>query len=960
MPSNVESIAGFAGQRGAAESCRISADAPLRLDAYAGAFEVAKGYVDLFAVPLRQGESAGARRHVMRIAAGGLVCGLPASDAAAVIAVGGLESEIRHLQTPEALAVSARNGESLLDGWIAMLAEHAFGAVPAWPEALAETTADTHYAASTRLYAPRGVLWVWMLEGSLDVMDGPERIEAGEPLCAPLVAGLWLRGDAPARYAASPTSALPIDRLADSLALFHRLAMRALTARLAEHDRISHRRLLSREAMNDKTMARAVTRLAGIGHAVADRPEELAGADPLVFAFATLARRMGAALPPLPRSVSVGASLPQLARLTGFGFRRVLLRENWWRTENGPLIAYRKSDQVAVALLPKGHKRYTLIDGEAEIPVTARIAADLDSEAVMLYPPPAQKAESLRGIVGLALHGSRGDLGMVLLMGVLATALATALPIGTGYLFESVVPRAEIGQLAAVITGLVIAALGAACFEFVKGIALVRLEARMESVLQPLVMQRLLSLPVGFFRNFGTGDLTDRVLAIQRIRHLITGTAIVSLLATGFAVINLAVILLYSPILALLSLGVVGLAALVTAGLGIAQLSHERDAVRLGGREDGLILQFVQGIPKLRVSASESRMFGLWAEVFSQRRSALVRGQRYANLRATFYGSYPIIAALLLFQVASSAIGVPDGLSLGGFLAVSAAFGQLLAAMMAGGGALAGTLGAVPLFERLQPLLTAKPERGGDQADPGPLTGAIEISNVSFRYGPDAPLVLEDVSLRIEPGQFVAIVGSSGSGKSTLQRLLLGFETAEAGDILYQGQSIGALDAPALRRRIGVVLQNARIMSGSIFENITASLSYSLEDAWEAARMAGIAADIEAMPMGMHSVLMEGASTLSGGQLQRVLIARALVGRPQVLIFDEATSALDNVSQHVVTESLNRLHATRIIIAHRLSTIRDADRIFVLERGRLVESGTYDSLMAQDGAFAQLAHRQLL
>jgi NHLM bacteriocin system ABC transporter ATP-binding protein len=751
---------------------------------------------------------------------------------------------------------------------------------------------------------------------------------------------------------------MAIADLREGLSAFHRIAAEAIAATLSEHDRAARHRLATRTALDAKTMSGAIQRLALVGRrAIRTAPPPEAA--PLVTAFSVVADRLGVPLANLPRVDLKRRTLPQLARLTGFGFRRVLLRESWWRRDNGPLIGHIAETQMPVALLPDGRGRTLLIDANGEVRVTAEIAAALEPEAITLYRPPPPEIRSLFGLATLIFRGGSGDLAAIMAMGLLGSLLGTFTPIATGFLFEWVVPRAEFGALAAVIGALVLAALGVACFDLVKAIALVRLESRMEAGLQPLIVQRLLSLPVGFFRNFGTGDLTDRVLAVQRIRHLIAGTTITSLLSGGFALVSLAVILFYSPILALLSIGLVGLAALITAGLAVAQLRHERAAVRLGGREDGLVLQFVQGIGKLRVSAGEARMFGLWAEIFAQRRSALVRGQGYANLRTTFYGCYPIVAALLLYRVAAGTLG-PDGLSLGGFLAVSTAFGQLLAAMMAAGTSLAGVLGALPLFERLKPIVTTEPERQDDKADPGPLTGAIEISRLTFRYAPEAPLVLDDVSLRVEPGQFVAVVGASGSGKSTLQRLLLGFETAESGDILYDGQPIGNLDTSALRRRIGVVLQSARIMSGSIYENITAGLPYSLDEAWEAARMAGLAADIEAMPMGMHSVLMEGASTLSGGQLQRLMIARALIGRPEVLILDEATSALDNVSQAVVTDSLNRLHATRIVIAHRLSTIRDADRIFVMDHGRLVESGGFDELMAAGGTFAALARRQLL
>jgi NHLM bacteriocin system ABC transporter ATP-binding protein len=950
MPSNVESIAGLVALHGTAE--RLAADAPMRLDTYDGFFLVRAGYVDLFVVPLIDGEPIGARRHVLRVPSGRLVGGLPAMGNAAVIAVGGLETEIEHLRSIEPLTLPSAAEDALLDLWIAALAESAFGPAPAWPEVLAEAGAETACTAGARLHAGRSVLWIHPTACSIG--DG----DSAMTTALPLAAGFFLRTREDTSAFAQPTSAMAIADLRDGLVEFHRHAAASIAATLTEHDRAAQQRLTTRAALDAKTMSGAIQRLALVGRR-RTRATASPDAAPLIAAFSAVADRLGVPLNNLPRVDLRQKTLPQLARLTGFGFRRVLLRDDWWRKDNGPLISHIAETHSPVALLPDGRGRTWLVDGNGETRVTAKIAETIEPEAFTFYRPTPPEIRSLPGLARQIFRGAGGDLTAILAMGLLGSLLGTFTPIATGFLFEWVVPRAELGTLVAVIGGLALAALGGASFDLVKAIALVRLESRMEASMQPLIMQRLLSLPVGFFRNFGTGDLTDRVLAIQRIRHLITGTAITSLLSGGFALVSLGVIVAFSPKLALLSVALVGVAALVTAALAIAQLRHEREAVRLGGREDGLVLQFVQGISKLRVSAGETRMFGLWAEIFAERRSALVRGQGYANLRTTFYGCYPLIAFLLLYKVAAGSLG-PNGLSLGAFLAISTAFGQLLAAMMAAGASLAGVLGALPLFERLKPIVTTEPERQEDKADPGALTGAIELSRLSFRYEPGAPLVLDDVSLKIEPGQFAAIVGPSGSGKSTLQRLLLGFETAESGDILYDGQPIGNLDTSALRRRIGVVLQSARIMSGSIYENITAGLPYSLDEAWDAARMAGLAADIEAMPMGMHSVLMEGASTLSGGQLQRLMIARALIGKPQILILDEATSALDNVSQAVVTESLNRLHATRIVIAHRLSTIRDADKIFVMERGRLVESGGFDALMAGDGTFAALARRQLL
>jgi ABC-type bacteriocin/lantibiotic exporter with double-glycine peptidase domain len=229
-----------------------------------------------------------------------------------------------------------------------------------------------------------------------------------------------------------------------------------------------------------------------------------------------------------------------------------------------------------------------------------------------------------------------------------------------------------------------------------------------------------------------------------------------------------------------------------------------------------------------------------------------------------------------------------------------------------------------------------------------------------FRYRSDSALILDQVSIKAEPGEFIALVGPSGSGKSTLLRLLLGFDVPESGTVTYDGQDLAGLDVHAVRRQLGVVLQNSRLMSGSIFENISSSALITMDEAWEAARLSGLADDIAAMPMGMHTMVSEGGTNLSGGQRQRLLIARALALRPRILLFDEATSALDNRTQAIVSESLDRLKVTRVVVAHRLSTIRNADRIYVLQTGRLVQQGTFAELAEQPGLFNQLIKRQQL
>jgi ATP-binding cassette subfamily C protein len=380
--------------------------------------------------------------------------------------------------------------------------------------------------------------------------------------------------------------------------------------------------------------------------------------------------------------------------------------------------------------------------------------------------------------------------------------------------------------------------------------------------------------------------------------------------------------------------------------------------VELEGKIAGLVFQLVQGVGRLRVAGAELRAFQVWADAFAHQRRLTFRARLNANWLEIFNSAFIPLGSIAVFAVAASRLQ-GDNLSVGQFLAFFAAFTQFFTGSLGLSSALTSILAAVPTFERLQPILATPPESDEAKADPGELSGEIEISRASFRYSADAPYVLKDTSLFIKAGEFVAFVGPSGVGKSTLFRLLLGFEAPESGSIYYDGQDLEGLDVQAVRRQTGVVLQQSQLIPGDIFTNIIGSAPLTLDDAWEAARMSGLEEDIKRMPMQMHTVISEGGATFSGGQRQRLMIARAVVRKPRILLFDEATSALDNRTQSQVSESLERLQATRIVIAHRLSTIINADRIYVLGQGGIVQQGTYQELISQPGPFAELARRQL-
>jgi NHLM bacteriocin system ABC transporter ATP-binding protein len=651
--------------------------------------------------------------------------------------------------------------------------------------------------------------------------------------------------------------------------------------------------------------------------------------------------------------------LEAIARASRVRIRRVTLTNRWWEKTSEPLLSY--SGETAIALLPVGNT-YEAYDPtqQTRIPVTASFANALEPTAYTFYRPFPVVLNAVK-LLRFALRGRLKDVGLILGMGITMALLGMFTPQATGILIDHAIPDANRSLLVQVALGLVAAALGSTVFQWIQAIALLRMETAMDSNVQAALWDRLLKLPSTFFRDYTTGDLSSRVSSVSQIHQILSGTVLKTIFSGLFSVLNLGLLLFYNSTLALLAIAIAVVYIVVTIFSGVLTLRKMRPLLEQQGLLLGTMVQMINGVPKLRVAGAEARAFAYWGNQYRQQLRLILSTQQIEDILAAINSVLPPLTNVLIFCAATQMLQKQDGtFSIGTFFAFNAAFGSFIGGASSLSKTVVDVLNVVPLWQRAQPILDAQPEVDSEKSDPGKLSGQFAVDGVTFRYHPEGQPILKDISLRAEPGEFIAVVGPSGSGKSTLFRLLLGFEQPEAGRVLYDGQDLAGLDVHGVRRQLGVVLQNGRLNSASIFDNIVGNSLTTLEEAWEAADRAGLAEDIQAMPMGMHTVVSEGGSNLSGGQRQRLQIARALALKPKILLFDEATSALDNRTQAVVSASLDLLRVTRIAIAHRLSTIRNADRIYVLENGRIAQEGSFAQLAHQKGLFAQLIARQTL
>ena len=687
--------------------------------------------------------------------------------------------------------------------------------------------------------------------------------------------------------------------------------------------------------------------------------------DPLLAAAGAVGHAMGIEIKPPGKSENmkrVKEPLEAIARASRMRIRRVLLSERWWRLDSGPILGYLQADQTPVALLLNDQRNYEIynpVTGQ-RIPLNDARAKQLSPHGYVFYVPFPEKKVELLTLFQYSLHGRGKEILSIVVLGIAAALAGMVVPQATGVLIDSAIPDTDRGLLIQLTLGLVAASFGVAVFQFTQGINLGRFEFYSLLTLQSAMWDRLLRLRLSFFRQYSSGEMLSRVNAINQIRSKLGAKKLDILFKSLFSLLNFGLLFIYSPPLASVATVIVLLTALVTSIAGYFKRQKTTKMKQLEGEIDGLTIQLVGGISKLRTTGAEGRAFAFWAKFYQQQLKLMRDNQKIQDFIATFNILQSNLTPIAIFWMTASLLSQAHtgGLSTGTFLAFNTAFAVFITGVTTLSNNLIELLEIGVLWEYANPIVDELPEVDLNKADPGRLSGYVKLDHVTFRYREDGPLNLDDVTIEAKPGEFIAFVGPSGSGKSTTLRMLLGFDVPEQGTVYYDGQDLSGLDVSAVRRQLGVVLQNGRINSESVFENISGGALISMEEAWDAARMAGFAEDIENMPMGMHTVISEGGANLSGGQRQRLLIARALVLKPRIIFFDEATSALDNRTQAIVSESLEKLKVTRIAIAHRLSTIRHADRIYVIEAGRVVQQGTFEDLVSQEGLFAKLMAKQ--
>ncbi len=934
---------------------------------------IRQGHVLLYAAEVKGQEQVGPRRLLKKLHAGQSVMIVPQAgigSAVGLLALAEDEVEFAVVDIVEHWQPRSIPPQLLgqVEQWVDLLYE-VMGDIepPRYAERLQSSGRITFEEDLTIRVPRRSVFWV-SLESGTAVLRGDERdcLAPGEPRL-PLARTAWVEAKGPGVLQVDRTEDLPSAEAALSgLSNLQSAVLQHLHRVRESEDAREAERLRERERIQEARMALALGDIASIFE---PRSGSVSPPDPLLAAITCMGDSLGLKIiEPKTAPSSRVEPVEAIARANRLRWRRVALTGTWWKEDCGPILAFTAEEDFPVAIVPGPHGRYECFDPAdgSRVRIDAELAESLDDEGIVLYRPLPEGKLTLKDLLRFTFKPRASDIALASLASVILTLLAMLIPQATAVIMDSAIPDSDRRLLLELGAGLLVVTLARTLFNFAQVFLLLRVGLIAEADGQSALWDRLLRLRPNFFRQYPSGDLQSRVSAVSQIGQKISGALLSTIFSGGATLLNLGLLFYYSPKLTIVacvaSLLVVSV-VFVTGHLSRKQLQVLMD---LGGKFFGTVVQLVSGVGKLRVAGAMDRAFTHWVKGYSEQLRLRSRIQQIQDTQMVFHHLLPAISSLALlyfsYEVLASGreANTDVRLTLGGFLAFNAAYGTFLGGMIALAKTAVGLQDVAVLGNRIAPILEEEPEVDETKSDPGNLVGRVELEDLTFRYNAGLTPTLNRVSMFADPGEFIAVVGPSGSGKSTALRLLLGFEVPEEGRVLYDGQNLAGLDVLAVRRQVGVVLQSGKLDAASIFDNIACGNLITLEEAWAAANDAGIGKEIEQMPMGMHTVVSVGGANLSGGQRQRLLIARALVQQHKVLFFDEATSALDNKSQLVVSESLERMQATRVVIAHRMSTIRKADRIYVMEDGEVRQVGSFDALMEDsNGLFAKLMQRQL-
>ncbi|MBI4818699.1 MAG: NHLP bacteriocin export ABC transporter permease/ATPase subunit [Deltaproteobacteria bacterium] len=816
--------------------------------------------------------------------------------------------------------------------------------------------------------APDRYFLVQVESGAVQILDRPDGELTAEDGFVLLTGDTWFRiaTDSAEIEVVDEPGLKHLTKLTSGLAKLQGLFAHYLARKLAQEDLDEvDRRKNSQRLRNLETKA-AVQDLAQVLHPVEHFPLR---DDPLLTAASVLGTLAGVTMLPARASedmARVNDPLEPIARASRVRHRKILLGNEWWKSDNGPFLAFVGDERKPVALIPSG-RGYDLVDPDKRFrePLTADVRDKIAPDGYVIYRPLPDSMQGVADLARFSLKGKSADLIFIVAMALLGTLLGMITPRVTASLVDTAIPAAEGSFLVQLALILFCAGVANGAFTWAQVMTMVRTSIRTEDAAQSSLWDRLLRASPKFFRKFASGELQNRVEAVSDISRRLNTATLRPLFSGIMALLNWLLLWYYSWDLAEIALWI-GLAVLVIVlfiGYFVRKLSHVLHDIE--GDYQGLVIQLIGGVSKIRVAGAEHRAFNKWMRKYTENLTLNLKIQGWKDaMTLVNHILIPVATAILFWKAVELTIDLPiddeDRISIGDFVAFNTAFLLYLTGWTDLSNAIVEIMDSAAKIFRIRPLLEEKPEVPAGASDPGRISGRIALENVSFRYKEDGPLIIDRVSLSVDPGEYVAFVGPSGSGKSTILRLLLGFEQPEDGRVLYDGKDLAGLDVLAVRRQIGTVLQEGRLNQGSIIDNISNNAKTTHGEVWDAITDAGMSDDINAMPMGLHTTVAEGGFNLSGGQRQRLLIARAMVLRPKTFFFDEATSALDNKTQAVVSQALDRRKVTRIVIAHRLSTIRNADKIFVLEKGRIVQRGSFDELSRTEGTFKDLMARQMV